>query len=189
MPTPYEFGQRVGHGFEKEARGILADMALYSNPFTGVPTAAYDTYNHLRGGRYLNALGSVAAGGLSLAGGGLFGSGVKGLGNAALRAGTRLGTQTAVGGGLASAGTALRVGGRAIGAAAAPMTRAFQGMNNAAGSAIQKVLPTRAGATFTTAPLRTATNWVGKNPLEAGALFLHNGSHTAPTPPPAMQPR
>lgn len=178
MPTPYEFGQQLGQDMaEKQARGLVADLALYSNPFTGVPTAAYDTYNHLRNGRYLNAVGSVASGALSLAGGGLLGSGLKSVGNTALRAGTRLGTQTAMGGGLAAAGTALRTGGRVMGAAAAPLTRAFQGANSAVGSAVQKVLPVRAGATFSRAPVQSAMNFVGTKPIEAGAMLFHNTQH------------
>jgi hypothetical protein len=46
-------------------RGAVQDLALYSNPITGVPTALNDTARHLYNGRYLESLGSVAGGALS----------------------------------------------------------------------------------------------------------------------------
>lgn len=184
MPTPYEFGQQIGQVTEKQARGILTDLALYSNPFTGVPTAAYDTYNHLRNGRYLNALGSVAAGGASMIGGGMLGAGIKGLGGTALRMGTRLGTNTALGGGLATAGQALRTGSRAFAAAGggAIANNASKALSNS----VQKVLPLRAGATFGRAPVQATMNTMVKNPFETGAALMHN---TANVPAQPMQPR
>jgi hypothetical protein len=176
MPTPYEFGLHVGTytktAAEKSARGILADMALYSNPFTGVPTAAYDTYNHLRNGRYMGALGSVAAGGFSALGGGMVGAGIKGLGGTALRAGTRLGTQTALGSGLATAGQALRTGSRAFAAAGGGGMAA--NAQNVVSRGIQKVLPVRAGATFGRAPVQATANFIAKKPFEVGAMFHHS---------------
>jgi hypothetical protein len=180
MTTPYEFGLQVGAytktAAEKSARGILADLALYSNPYTGVPTAAYDTYNHLRNGRYMGALGSVAAGGASFIGGGALSGGLKSLGGAALRAGSRVGAGTALGGGLATVGRGLATGGKALAAAG----NVGAGMNNAISQGIQKVLPVRAGATFGRAPIQAATNFVAKNPLEFGAM-LHHSDH-APRP-------
>lgn len=188
MPTPYEFGLQVGAlsktAAEKHARNFITDLALYSNPFTGVPTSAYDTYNHVRNGRYLNALGSAAMGGLSLTGAGFVGNGVKSVGNVAMRAGLNLGRGTAIGGGLVNAGRAVRYGGKAIGAAAAPLTGAVQGVNNTVAQGVQKVLPVRAGATFSRAPVQAATNWVAKNPIEFGANLLHSSDHTPSTPPP-----
>lgn len=69
-------------------RGLAVDVGLYSNPFSGVPTALYDTGSHLRNGRYLNALGSLGMGALSFVPGvgGLVGKGIK----AGLGAGAKL---------------------------------------------------------------------------------------------------
>lgn len=40
-------------------RTLAADVGLYSNPFSGVPTGIVDTGQHLYNGRYLSALGSL----------------------------------------------------------------------------------------------------------------------------------
>lgn len=59
------FGKGLSHVLDGENRGMVADAALYSNPFTGVPTAALDTGRHLLNGRFGNALGSAAMGAAS----------------------------------------------------------------------------------------------------------------------------
>ena len=80
-------------------RGLVTDMALYSNPVTGTMTGLYDTGNHLMNGEYLSALGSLGMGALSwIPGGGSIARGVvgagkglmRGLGGAALRAGEKV---------------------------------------------------------------------------------------------------
>lgn len=182
----FEFGYAAGEftksAAEKQARGLLTDLALYSNPFTGVPTGAYDTYKHLRGGRYLNALGSAASGALSLAGIGGIGGGVKGVGNLALRAGTGVGTGTAVGRGLANAGLALRTGGRAITTAAAPLTAAGNRLTQPVTDAVQKVLPVRPVKSVFRQPVQSAMNHVASNPTQFVANYFHSRNH-----PPAQR--
>ena len=59
------FGKGLSHVLDGENRGMVADAALYSNPFTGVPTAALDTGRHLWNGRFGSALGSAAMGAVS----------------------------------------------------------------------------------------------------------------------------
>lgn len=97
------FGDSVSSVADPTQRGLAVDIGLYSNPFTGVPTAAYDTTKHLMNGRYLSALGSVGMGALSfipMAGSGV-GAGVKG----AVRGGAKvLGRAGQVGGAAAEAG-------------------------------------------------------------------------------------
>lgn len=211
MATPYEFGARLGamskEAAEKEARGLLADIALYSNPWTGVPTGIYDTYNSLRKGNYLGALGNVANTGLSLFGGGAVTSGLKGLGGGLMRAGARVGASTvlpqaargAVQTGLNMAGRGAVGAGRMLGAAGGNLAeRVGEQASQAISQGIQKVVPVRAGATFlptfaanaTTKwnPARATINAAVKNPLVVGSI-LHNGGVTTPpapaTPPPS----
>ncbi|NBT76404.1 hypothetical protein EBZ80_17515 [bacterium] len=86
---PYEFGYRVGHTLEKQSdggsmlgnvafgtggmtgqldptqRGLVQDLALYSNPFTGVPTAVNDVSRHLYNGRWMDAGMAGLSGALS----------------------------------------------------------------------------------------------------------------------------
>jgi hypothetical protein len=205
MTAPYEFGRHFGAlskaAAEKEARGILADMALYSNPWTGVPTGIYDTYNSLRSGNYLGALGNVANTGLSLVGGGAITSGLKSLGGGLMRAGARAGASTllpqaargAVQTGLNMAGRGVAATGRALGAAGGnAANRLGEQASQALSRGVQKVVPVRAGATFfprfaagaTTKwnPARATVNAAVKNPLVVGAA-LHTGGQPNPPPP------
>jgi hypothetical protein len=69
-------------------RGAVQDLALYSNPITGVPTALNDTARHLYNGRYLESLGSVAGGALSFLPG--FGFAAKATGKAVAAGGRAL---------------------------------------------------------------------------------------------------
>lgn len=205
MPTPYEFGRHFGalskEAAEKEARGLLKDIALYSNPWTGVPTGMYDTYNSLRKGNYLGAAGNLANTGLSLVGGGAITSGLKGLGGRLMGAGARAGASTllprAVGQaaqtGLNMAGRGVTALGNAAGAAGGNLaTRVGEQASQAISHGVQKVMPVRAGATFfptfaanaTTKwnPARATVNAAVKNPLVAGAM-LHTGGNPAPPTP------
>lgn len=59
------FGDGLSSVANPQARGLATDMALYSNPFTGVATGLYDTGSHLMNGRFLSALGSAGMGALS----------------------------------------------------------------------------------------------------------------------------
>ena len=59
------FGRGLSSVADPNARGLATDMALYSNPFTGVATGLWDTGKHLVNGRFLSALGSAGMGALS----------------------------------------------------------------------------------------------------------------------------
>lgn len=101
----------------KLARNFVLDAAAYSNPFTGVPTAAFDFGHNLYHGKYLDALGSVISGGLSF---------LPGIGGVAGRAGTSL---------LSRLGSSFlgRTATRMLPGAAARMTPAVtKGVSNAA---------------------------------------------------------
>jgi hypothetical protein len=195
MTTPYEFGRHFGslskEAAEKEARGILADMALYSNPWTGVPTGIYDTYNSLRSGNYLGALGNVASTGLSLVGGGAITGGLKSLGGGLMRAGASAGASTllpqaargAVQTGLHVAGRGAVTAGRALGSAGgAAAGRLGAQAEQALSRGIQKVVPVRAGATFMKSPVQATVNAAVRNPLTVGAMFHTGGNPKPPTP-------
>jgi hypothetical protein len=186
MTTPYAFGRHLGslskEAAEKEARGILADMALYSNPWTGVPTGVYDTYNSLRSGNYLGALGNVAATGLSFMGAGGVGSGMKALGAKALGRGTAMATR---GGLRAVAGTGLKAVGHAANAAGSAAVAGANIVNKAQApfaKAIQKVVPVRQGATFMRSPVRAMTNVLVQNPLMFPAMAHTGGNPNPPVP-------
>lgn len=199
MTTPYEFGRHFGalskEAAEKEARGLLADMALYSNPWTGVPTGIYDTFNSLRSGNYLGALGNVANTGLSLVGGGAITGGLKSLGGGLMRAGARAGASTllpqaargAVQTGLHVAGRGAVTAGRALSTAGgAAAARLGTGAEQAISRGIQKVVPVRAGATFMKNPARAAVNAAVRNPFTVGSM-LHNSGSPKVAPPMAQQ--
>lgn len=186
MPSPYEFGFTVGAltktAAEKAARGMVADIALYSNPWTGVPTGVYDTFNSLRKGNYLGAMGNVAATGLSFLGAGGAGSALKGLGAKALGSGATMATQ---GGMRAAAGTALKGIGHAANAAGSFAAGGANMVGRAqapVASALQKVVPVRQGATLMKAPVRTAMNYAVQNPLAIGAMAHTGGNPNPPVP-------
>lgn len=193
MTSPYEFGRRVGalskEAAEKEARGVLSDIALYSNPWTGVPTGLYDTYNSLRNGNYLGAVGNVANTGLSLIGGGAITGGLKSLGGGLMRAGARAGASTllpraaarAAHTGLHMAGRGAVAAGRGLGAAGGNAGVRFGTQaQQAVSKGIQRVVPIRSGATFMRSPVRATVNAAVKNPFVAGSFLSASGS-----PPPA----
>lgn len=92
-------------------RGLVTDMALYSNPFTGAATGLWDAGSHAMKGNWGQAAGALGMGALSFLPGagtaarGLLNAG-KGVGGAALRAGTKVVGQEAA-----------QLGGQALGAA------------------------------------------------------------------------
>ncbi len=88
------FGKGLSSVADPAARGLATDMALYSNPFTGVATGLHDTGKHLMNGRFLSALGSAGMGALSfIPGAGSVARGALSLGGKGLGALTRLGTK------------------------------------------------------------------------------------------------
>lgn len=155
---PYEFGYRVGLATEKraqnalgdailgtdaamsqinpfgnpEGRGFVADTALYSNPFTGVPTAINDVSRHLYNGRYMNALTSGIGGALSFIPG--WGFAAKGVGRAIAGGGKQLARA-----GFTNTGKALTRGSQQF---LTKGTTAVSNANRALSGGIQKVLPT-----------------------------------------------
>jgi hypothetical protein len=158
---PYDFGYRVGRTLEKQAeRGLLTDVALYSNPFTGVPTAAYDTATNLYNGNYMGALGSAASGALSFlpgwggTGGRMLARGLGGAGKALANAGMK---QT---------GRALVSGARTANKAVTAGAEVAKNLNTGMAQGIQKVVPNMPGATG----LRAGVNTMVKNPLATTAI-------------------
>ena len=84
------FGDGLKTVGDPTRRGMVTDMALYSNPVTGVATSLWDTGSHLMKGNWGQALGSLGMGALSfLPGAGSVARGVIGTGKAALGAGAR----------------------------------------------------------------------------------------------------
>jgi hypothetical protein len=152
---PYEFGYRVGVQLEKRAlfgetgdeiafgtggamgqfdptqRGLVQDVALYSNPITGVPTAINDTTRHLYNGRFGQAGLSVLNGALSFLPGFGFAAGAAG------RAGVSAGRA------LARAG--MKQTGRALSSGSVQFVdrgrKMMTGVNQAMSKGVQKVAP------------------------------------------------
>lgn len=171
MLTPYEFGAAVG-SMTKQSRGLIADMALYSNPWTGLPTAAWDAGHNLYNGKPLAALGSVASGALSLVGGGLFGGAARAAGGAAASA------AKGIGAGL------VRNGVPTLGKAIAKAPRVLQGLHSAARAPVRlaqrqmtrglsRVLPVRPVQSMLANPVQAGVNYVARNPLDV-MTFAHS---------------
>jgi hypothetical protein len=129
----------VGNGasslLDPTRRGLLTDMALYSNPFTGVAAGTYDTANNLLHGRLLSALGSAGMGALSLTGvGGVAGA----LGKGALRGVRLLRGAGATGRALSRPALGALKGARSVGTSGASGVRTLEG--NIVGG-VRKVIP------------------------------------------------
>ena len=108
-------------------RGMVQDVALYSNPFSGVPTALNDSVRNFSRGNYLSGVGNLAMGALSFAPGvgatlgkgiGWLGKGLRGAGKLTTRAAQLQKARAAVRGGSQLAGAPMRVAGSNVGAAA-----------------------------------------------------------------------
>jgi len=105
------FGDGLKTVGDPTRRGLATDMALYSNPVTGVATSLWDTGSHLMKGNWGQAAGALGMGALSFLPGagsavrGVLGAG-KSLGGAALRTGSKVVGQEAA-----------QLGGQAVGAA------------------------------------------------------------------------
>lgn len=125
-------------------RGVIPHMALMSNPFTGVPTAAYDAARNLYQGNYFRALGNVADGALSFIPGygfarGAAGLGLRAAGKGLMSTGARYAGQAGLRGAAGSAAT--RVGSTLAKAPrlAATGNRYVQGAQNMMSNQIQRV--------------------------------------------------
>lgn len=112
-------------------RGVVQDLALYSNPFTGVPTAINDVSRHLYNGRFMDAGLAGLSGALSF---------LPGFGFAARGA-----TKGLVQGGRALARAGAPQLGKTIARGAAQFgdegAKLMQGVNTAASKGIQRVAP------------------------------------------------
>lgn len=181
---PYQFGYCVGAATEKRAlnglgeavmgtgstmgqlnpmgdptqRGILADAALYSNPFTGVPTAINDVGRHLYNGRWMDAGMSGLSGALSFIPG--WGFAAKGVGKAVAQGGKSLARA-----GFTNTGNAIARGSQQF---LTKGTQAVNSANRAVSGAIQRGLPLAqkpgmAGKLYNTAI---------QNPLQAAPIAL-----------------
>jgi hypothetical protein len=169
LPEAQTFGQQAYQGafgsgngmasnLDPMQRGMVQDLALYSNPISGVPTAINDTARHLYNGRFLSAGGSALSGALSF---------LPGFGFAA----------KAVGRGLASGGKALaRAGfqqaGRGLAQNSARFVnqgaRTFNRVNKGLSSKIQTVAPLAQNPT--TLGGGKIYNAAIKNPLQTGQI-------------------
>lgn len=157
----------VASGFnplgDPNSRGVVQDIALYSNPFTGVPTAVNDTARYLYNGDWGQAGMSVLNGALSFLPG--FGFAAKTLTGAA-RAG-------ATAAGKAGLKTTAKVLGAAdnVGTQGAKM---MTGFNQAASRQVQKVLPLSQGKGVAGRMYNAAV----QNPMQGaqGAIMAHQVS-------------
>lgn len=97
-PTPEGYGQLAGQvmfgtgntmgQLDPTQRGMVQDLALYSNPITGVPTAINDVSRHLYNGRFMDAGLAGLSGALSFLPG--FGFAARGAGRMAVQGGKAL---------------------------------------------------------------------------------------------------
>lgn len=164
-----------GNPLDPSTRGMAADIALYSNPFTGVPTGINDTARHLSRGNYLSALGSLGMTGLSfLPGiGSVAGKSVAGAGKGLITAGARAGAQV----GERAAGKFVtdamrRTGSKALERAAGHMDdfsaagqKVIGGAQDKVYSGMQRVLPQQTPHMTWKAPIRSTVDAVVRNPL------------------------
>lgn len=98
MPEPQGYGQLAGQiafgtgdmagQLDPTQRGLVQDLALYSNPITGVPTAINDVSRHLYNGRFMDAGMAGLSGALSFLPG--FGFAARGAGRMAVQGGKAL---------------------------------------------------------------------------------------------------
>jgi hypothetical protein len=151
-------GNNMASNLDPTQRGMVQDLALYSNPITGVPTAINDTARHLYNGRFLSAGGSALSGALSFLPG--FGFMAK-----------------SVGRGLASGGKALaNAGFQQAGRGLAQNSTRFINQGARAVGRVNKGLSSKIQ---TMAPLAQNPTWMGggkiynaaiKNPMQAGQM-------------------
>lgn len=97
-PVPETTGQLLGQvafgtgntlgQLDPTQRGMVQDLALYSNPITGVPTAINDVSRHLYNGRFMDAGLAGLSGALSFLPG--FGFAARGAGRMAVQGGKAL---------------------------------------------------------------------------------------------------
>jgi hypothetical protein len=151
-------------------RGLAQDIALYSNPFTGVATGVNDMARHLYNGRFGSALGAAGMTALSFLPG-VGGAVGKTIGKGLSATGKAVGNQALRQGGVA-AQKFVQAGGRA----------ATQGQQ-AVTKGLQKIVPQQYGAITKAAPVRSTIDAAIRNPATtatiAGPMVL-NGSGGAP---------
>jgi hypothetical protein len=152
-------------------RGLVPHLLAYSNPYTGVPTAAWDTGQHLYNGRYLSALGSVGEGALSfLPGFGFGGRMLTSGGKMLTRAGATTAGNTLRRGAVAANRSTFATKGRAaVGAA----ERAIAGKVQSAIPLAKPPVPAATGAAgwgaFTRNAPANLRNYVTTHPIQAAA--------------------
>lgn len=201
MAPERTWGQAIGEGvfgtaptlglgqLDPTQRGLAQDIALYSNPFTGVATGANDMARHLYNGRYGSALGAAGMTALSFLPG--FGAAAgKAIGRGLVNTGARIAGQGA--GNIAAQatargaiGNALVRGGNAANRFVTQGANIAQDLNNAASRGIQRVLPaaqTGAQKTWSNLPGRAYNAGLVKNPAMGativGPMVLPNGGTT-----------
>lgn len=201
MTHPQDFGYRVGQQLQKQSgwgdvagavgdaviggnpldpttRGVAADVALYSNPISGVATGVNDMARHLYNGRFGSALGTAGMTALSFIPGvgGMIGKGVaKGLRGA----------------GKALNNPAMQRGGAAMHKFVTGGTKAVQQGQQAITSNMQKIIPQKYDAITRAAPVRSTLDAAIRNPAltasTVGPMALPNGSAPAMPDMPQQQ--
>jgi hypothetical protein len=187
--SPYEFGCVMGLRTKKQAswgeaaqgaagaviggnpldptqRGIALDIAAYSNPISGVPTAALDTAQHLWNGRFGSALGSIGMGALSFLPG-VGGAIGKGIAKGVRGVGKVVGSPALARGG-AAARQFVVAGGKNVNQAQGAIT-----------NTLQKVIPQKTTAMTWRAPVRSTVDAAIRNPAMTATI---GGSMLDPTP-------
>jgi hypothetical protein len=185
---PYEFGYAVGkytkhaswgdvgqaagdiliggNPLDPTQRGLAADVALYSNPFTGVATGVNDMGRHLYNGRFGSALGAAGMTALSFLPG-VGGAVGKSIGKGVSAVGKAMGSQAVRQGGVA-AQKFVQAGGR----------MATQGQNAITGG-LQKRIPQQYSAMTRSAPVRSTLDAAIRNPATTATIvgpMVMNGS-------------
>lgn len=174
-------------------RGMVQDIALYSNPFSGVPTALNDSVRNFSRGNYLSGVGNLAMGALSFAPGvgaaigkgiGWLGKGLRGAGKVTNRISQAQRAQQA-GKVMRQGGNALIRGGKAYAKAApvweAPLGRANQFLTGK----IQQKVPQKFDQFSWRNPVRSGFDAAARKPVSAGltATSVIGGGGSAPTTP------
>ncbi|TXH17684.1 MAG: hypothetical protein E6R03_03435 [Hyphomicrobiaceae bacterium] len=165
-----------GNPLDPNTRGAIADIALYSNPFSGVPTGINDISRHLYHGSYGKALGSLGMTALSFLPG-LGSAGGKALAIGAGEAAAKAGTRAAVHAGEELGGkfitNAMRgTGSKTLERAAGHMddfSRAGKNViepaQNKVFSGLQKVVPQKTTGLTWKSPVRSTVDAAIRNPI------------------------
>lgn len=175
---------------------MVQDIALYSNPFSGVPTALNDSARNFSRGNYLSGVGNLAMGALSFAPGvgaalgkgiGWLGKGLRGAGKVTNRISQAQRAQQA-GKVMRQGGNALIRGGKAYGQAAQSWGSPFARANQALGSRIQKSIPQKYPEFSLRNPLRSTLDVATRNPASFGLSTVSLAAGGGEGVPPTSQP-